>query len=1148
MAKWAIVSTIQSLRNLVTTSRMPLAESLSDDFPRALQQRGTDYFRSGRVHMESGSSQHVSATVRGTERYQVELERKRDVLRAECTCPYFFEEDMCKHVWAVILAADAGGLLQGDGGPVVLEPMHSDLDDDSDLDEDAASDFEEHRGSGTPRDAYERHRIAHRPTAATKRDAIPGRLRGSELVRHLDWRQKLALIDNSKPRPYPTEQWPGKRELLYVIDRAVTLKGPGLYMEIWHRERKMDGTWGKPRLRPLPNGLLQRLRDADDREILAFLSGAEHYYVGSYGGYADTYNSSAPEIRYRLVSPHLELAMPMLCRTGRCRLRLEPGDDEPRWLTLQWDDGEPWQFRLEVRRADQAPQYEVRGALTRGSERIDLATPSLLTSSGLVFLGEHVARYEHRNAFNWVKALREQQTLSVPVEQGDEFVDILLRLSALPALDLPEELSYEEAAVTPRPRLTVKPSPESWQSDRLRGSLSFDYDGSIIDDDHPGAVVLKERRRVLLRDHECEQTARERLFALGLRELTGGYEANPGFEFPASRLPRIVHELLTDGWRIEALGKLYRAPGRFKLEVASGVDWFELHGAVEFGDTDAQLPKLLEAARKGEALVKLDDGSFGLLPEEWLAKYGILASLGAAHGDHLRFGRTQVGVLDALLAAQPEANVDEVFARARDALAQFDGIRSADPPAGFQGELRPYQREGLGWLHFLREFGFGGCLADDMGLGKTVQVLALLEARRAAREQNPRMGPSLVVVPKSLVFNWKQEAARFAPRLRVLDHTGHQRRKSTEHFDEYDLLITTYGTLRKDAASFKDMRFDYVILDEAQAIKNEASISAKAARLLNADHRLALSGTPIENHLGELWSLFEFLNPGMLGAASVFKLALSSGRALDEETRHLLARALRPFILRRTKDQVLRDLPPKLEQTLYCELDAKQRKLYDELRHHYRQSLLQRVERDGLSGAKIQILEALLRLRQAAIHPGLIDEARIDESSAKLELLLPRIQEAIDEGHKIVVFSQFTSMLAIVRTHLDRERVDYEYLDGKTRDREARVARFQEDASCKLFLVSLKAGGTGLNLTAAQYVFLLDPWWNPAVEAQAIDRTHRIGQKNRVFAYRLIARDTIEEKVLTLQNTKRELADAILGADNRVLRTLGKEDLELLLS
>src|SRR5690606_38551755 len=354
----------------------------------------------------------------------------------------------------------------------------------------------------------------------------------------------------------------------------------------------------------------------------------------------------------------------------------------------------------------------------------------------------------------------------------------------------------------------------------------------------------------------------------------------------------------------------------FKLEVASGVDWFELHGAVEFGDTDAQLPKLLEAARKGEALVKLDDGSFGLLPEEWLAKYGILASLGAAHGDHLRFGRTQVAVLDALLAAQPEANVDEVFARARDALAQFDGIRSADPPAGFQGELRPYQREGLGWLHFLRQFGFGGCLADDMGLGKTVQVLALLEARRAEKA-----GTSLVVVPRSLVFNWEQEAARFTPKLKVLVHGGPERQRGAEHLEDYDLVLTTYGTLRRDVAEWRDFEFDYAILDEAQAIKNARTESAKAARLLRAKHRLAMTGTPIENRLAELWSLLEFLNPGLLGRMSVFgalvqRLDAPGHSEEREESRALLSRAVRPYILRRTKAQVAPELPERLEQTL----------------------------------------------------------------------------------------------------------------------------------------------------------------------------------------------------------------------------------------
>jgi SNF2 family DNA or RNA helicase len=411
-----------------------------------------------------------------------------------------------------------------------------------------------------------------------------------------------------------------------------------------------------------------------------------------------------------------------------------------------------------------------------------------------------------------------------------------------------------------------------------------------------------------------------------------------------------------------------------------------------------------------------------------------------------------------------------------------------------------------------------------------------------------RPGPTLVVVPKSLVFNWKQEAARFTPNLRVLDHTGITRTRAGEHFDDYDVVLTTYGTLRRDALYFKDVLFDYCILDEAQAVKNAHTESAKAVRLLRSQHRLALSGTPVENHLGELWSLFEFLNPGMLGTASVFRLGGAGARNPEPETRTLLAKALRPFILRRTKDQVARDLPQKLEQTLSCELEPAQRKHYDELREHYRQTLLGRVELEGINKTKMQILEALLRLRQAACHLGLIDKRKLDESSAKLDMLLPQLAEVTEEGHKALVFSQFTSFLAIVRDRLDKQKIPYEYLDGKTRDRKARVENFQNDPECKLFLISLKAGGLGLNLTAAEYVFLLDPWWNPAVESQAIDRTHRIGQTRPVFAYRLIARDTVEEKVLELQKTKRDLADAIINADNSLIRNLGREDLELLLS
>jgi SNF2 family DNA or RNA helicase len=344
------------------------------------------------------------------------------------------------------------------------------------------------------------------------------------------------------------------------------------------------------------------------------------------------------------------------------------------------------------------------------------------------------------------------------------------------------------------------------------------------------------------------------------------------------------------------------------------------------------------------------------------------------------------------------------------------------------------------------------------------------------------------------------------------------------------------------------IEFDYTILDEAQAIKNADSQAAKAARLLRGKHRLAMTGTPIENHLGELWSIMEFLNPGMLGTAGVFKKHAGGASGADEGARQLLARALRPFILRRTKSQVVKDLPEKIEQTLYCDLEAAQRKLYEDLRAHYRSALLHKAS-DELNRSKIEVLEALLRLRQAACHPGLLDPERTGDASAKLDMLLPQLAEVVDEGHKVLVFSQFTSFLSIVREKLDAEGIVYEYLDGRTRNREQRVERFQTDPNCPVFLISLKAGGLGLNLTAAEYVYLLDPWWNPAVEAQAIDRSHRIGQTERVFAYRLIARDTVEQKILDLQQKKRDLADAILNADNRgVIQSLTKDDLEFLLS
>jgi len=973
------------------------------------------------------------------------------------------------------------------------------------------------------------------------------------------WKRQLSLVTNNSRTNLSRRSidWSNNRAIYYVIDRSDSY-GDYLGLEIGFRERKTNGEWSKIKSNRIQKSVIATLSDSKDREILAILSGAS-------GGMFPSYDNNSLPTRFTISTDLQQLLLPLMCATDRCVLRSSERKEDLR--AIKWDDGEPWQFWLDVERDDVKQDYTIRAVLRREEEQLQVDSALLITEGLLITNDLRASVFDSKSARTWKMLMRDGGALEVPADESPALIAQLAESSADFKLRLPEELRFKRTRGTPVPHLIVrKPQYSQWANLQLEAEVVFDYGKLKLNAFDPREGVYEANERLFLeRDRDAESNAIVLLGKLGFKTVNG-YENKLGLQLPPKKLPAAVRALIDSGWKVEAEGKLYRNAGSASLSVSSGIDWFELHGSLDFGDgLQVKLPALLSALRRGETMIALGDGSLGLLPQEWLQKYGLLTSLGEVEDDHLRFKQTQTGVLDALLAARPEITCDETFARVRAEWQNFRGINPVAEPPGFVGTLRDYQREGLGWFEFLQRFNFGGCLADDMGLGKTVQVLALLESRRSSgtRENVDATAgtagiptrplaptrPSLVIVPRSLIFNWQQEAARFTPNLRLLVHTGADRTKATSHFENYDLILTTYGTLRRDAVHFQDFDFDFVILDEAQAIKNARTESAKAARLLTGNYRLALSGTPVENHLGELWSLFEFLNPGMLGSASVFQLATTTARTVDEESRKLLSRALRPFLLRRTKQQVAKDLPEKLEQTIYCEMEDAQRRHYNELRDYYRASLLKEIDSVGIKRAKIQILEALLRLRQAACHPALLKASgKPEEPSAKLDLLMPQLSEVIDEGHKALVFSQFTSFLSIVRQRLDSEGIAYEYLDGKTRDRQAPVERFQNDPDCKLFLISLKAGGQGLNLTAAEYVFLLDPWWNPAVESQAIDRAHRIGQTRRVFAYRLITRDTVEEKVLELQSTKRDLADAIVNADNSVLRNITSDDLKLLLS
>lgn len=950
------------------------------------------------------------------------------------------------------------------------------------------------------------------------------------------WKTRISGVDG-RNLVHPLD-WPAKREAIYVVDTAASIAASSLVFALYTRDKKSNGGYSKMTYLAIRRGQIPFIPALEDRDILALLGGGVNRGLG--GSMDGDFSDLPSYITVR--HPLARHVLPLAIRTGRCFVRANTAAE---MLPLVLDDSTPWTFELALEKDRSGNALLLSGRLSRvagdSREEIDVTEAALVTQD-FVFLRNTVSPLAEGTRLEWLHHMRRQGSINAPAEDSHELLSTLLGMPGVPPLRVPDDLRFEKVTLPPRPSIWIQADRFS-RDGRLLAQLAFDYDGHTVPShDEAAGVYDGANQRYLLRDHTAEEAAAELLSEAGAKYRAPNYTgAKPEWEFTPAKLPRGVRTLLDAGWKVDVAGQVFRRPGKSKLEVSSGVDWFELHGPVDFEGVSAQLPQLLEALRRGDTTILLNDGTYGILPEEWLRKIGMLAGMGEKTEDHFRFRRTQTGLLDALLAAQPEISYDEKFAEIRRELRQFDRMESCQQPEGFVGTLRDYQREGLGWMDFLRRYSFGGCLADDMGVGKTAQVLAMLETRRT---QN--CGPSLVVVPRSLIFNWKQEAERFTPQLRVHDYSGAARESSD--FSEFNLVLTTYGTLRKDILHLKSIAFDYVVLDEAQAVKNSSSESAKAVRLLRGQHRLAMSGTPVENHLGELWSLFEFLNPGMLGAASVFKNTNGTARNADEDTRRLLRAALRPFILRRTKDQVARELPDKTEQTLICELEPPQRKLYDELRQHYRDSVLQNVRHNGMGKSKIMVLEALLRLRQAACHPGLIDPERSAEPSAKLDALLDQLNDVLDSGHKALVFSQFTSFLKIVRTRLDKEGIVYEYLDGKTKDRQIPVERFQNDPACNLFLISLKAGGLGLNLTAAEYVFLLDPWWNPAVEAQAVDRAHRIGQLKAVFAYRLIAKDTVEEKVLELQRSKKDLAAAIIGEDNALIRDLRPEDLELLLS
>jgi len=662
----------------------------------------------------------------------------------------------------------------------------------------------------------------------------------------------------------------------------------------------------------------------------------------------------------------------------------------------------------------------------------------------------------------------------------------------------------------------------------------------------------QKRARCIRCDIAAQQAAAERLKALGLRpDETGQYFVAQGehaIKFWSEGIGS-----LPDDWDLFVPDDLVDTQVRSKpiaahARVSSGMDWLSLKLSFESDGVSVSRDELARCLAEGKKYVRLDDGSFAAFdPVNVKAMLEREVELMMAAGKNGRFPLSQAGRLQELLGHASEALVPATTKDLFKKLQSIDEIEAAKKPRGLKGTLRPYQEQGLSWLKFIHDIGSGGVLADDMGLGKTLQTIALL----LSVKQEEKSVKALIVAPTSVVTNWVREIERFAPTLTVALWHGQQRKEQQDELETADVIITSYALLRRDEEMLKELDLTYAILDEAQHIKNPMSATAAAAKRLRAKRRLALTGTPIENRLSEIWSIFDFVSPGLLGPLNKFEERFARPIADgDHKTAARLRATIHPFILRRTKSEVAKDLPEKIEMDQICDLAGEQKSLYTQVVREVRAQIMGDVERLGVSGAHIQILAGLTRLRQAACDPRLLGLPRpfSDEDSGKLIALRELVEECEAGGHKVLVFSQFVTMLQLIKNALDKDGITYEYLDGSTKDRPERVDRFQNDPGCTVFLISLKAGGTGLNLTAADTVIHFDPWWNPAVEDQATDRAHRIGQTKVVTAYRLVAAGTIEEKILQLKAKKRELVSSVLTEDAGGAKKLTKSDLDELFS
>lgn len=799
-------------------------------------------------------------------------------------------------------------------------------------------------------------------------------------------------------------------------------------------------------------------------------------------------------------------------------------------------------------------QYEIECWVKLNGQQVPV-TENYISSSLLFFYNSNLFLWDKAEGVNLVNKFSNKGKLVFSKSDWPQQLrEFILPLTKEYHVEFEPSLISEVKDGDPEKRVVLQE-----KGDYLVLQPLFSYKGFETKPGGKDELIIPDSDKVLVVHRNKEK---ENLFVQKLEALHSGFIRPEG----GQQLALKGSEVLKNNWfflfvdamkemKVPVFGfdalKNFRfntAKPQTKIHISSNTDWFDARVDIVFGDQKVTISDVKKALANRQQFVPLQDGTLGILPEEWIKKYSLLFRVGEGKQNQMRLSKFHMSVIDELYENRNEEELVLKLEEKYEQLRNFNNIKEIEVLPHLQDILRPYQQHGYHWLNYLSEIGWGGILADDMGLGKTVQALSYLNYYKNHHGKLT----ALVVCPTTLMFNWQNEIRKFTPTLTHYMHHGSERTRDKEQFTNVDIVITTYGTLRSDIKMMVDIPFDYVVLDESQAIKNPSSKVTKAASILNAKHRICLSGTPLQNNTFDIFAQMNFLNPGMLGSIEFFRqeFAIPIDKFGEADRKDHLRKLLYPFILRRTKEQVAKDLPAKTETILYCEMEDEQRNIYDAYRNDFRDKIMGTIEQQGIQRSQLTILQGLMKLRQICDSPAILNESeKFPNHSIKLEEIGREITENIGD-HKALIFSQFLGMLALIKEKLKELEVDFEYFDGSTSaiDREKAIQRFQNDSNCRVFLISLKAGGVGLNLTAADYVYIVDPWWNPAVEQQAIDRTHRIGQTKNIFAYRMICKDTIEDKILQLQERKRLLAKDLITDDEGFVKSLTREDVEYLFS